>query len=159
MTRYDIVPSALGLLGCARERDSGFLDFAIALEAALLAGQEVELSYKVSLYGALFLRDVHDPHETFGRLSNIYAVRSKLVHGEPVKAHRRTRAYEDAPLIATAVMRRAVEFGWPDTKSLDEIALRSVLAPAGLSTAKLRSPQVTSCNPRQRTAMWPPRAS
>lgn len=49
-------------------QESGFLDFAIALEAALLGGSQTELAYKFRLYGSLFLRDEFDSNETFERL-------------------------------------------------------------------------------------------
>jgi hypothetical protein len=110
-----------------RAEGTGFLDFAIALEAALLSGMEDELSYRFRLYGALFLRDELSPTETFDRLKNMYRFRSSLVHGnksKKMKAEDVARATTDAPILAKAVIRKAIEVGWPDQKVLDGIALR-----------------------------------
>jgi hypothetical protein len=110
------------LRGCGTA-ESGFLDFAIALEAALLGGANTELAYRFSLYGALFLKGEHDVRETFDKLKNVYAVRSKLVHGARVAPEARHAAEHDAAELAKAVARKAVVEGWPDPKQLDELAL------------------------------------
>jgi len=122
---------------------SGFLDFVIALEAALLAGVETELSYRFSLYGALFLKPERDPTETFKKLREVYSVRSKIVHGSPVKPAKRTAAVNDAADIAKAVIRRAIEQSWPQPSELDKQAVSAwqpkVLGvKAAASTAKRR---------------------
>jgi hypothetical protein len=118
------------LRGCGRHwQESGFLDFAIALEAALLGGVKAELAYRFSLYGALYLRDERDPGETFRKLRNIYEVRSRLVHGGRVKADDRAAAERDAADLAKAVTRKAVQVGWPDREELDEVALKARLRP------------------------------
>ena len=110
--------------GCGvRWLDSGFLDFSIALEAALLQKPTTELSYKFSLYGALFLREELDPKETFRRLRNIYTVRSKLVHGGSISGQMRSEANRDAAELAIAVTRKAIEAGWPNPVALDAVAL------------------------------------
>lgn len=103
--------------------DSGFLDFATALEAALLGGSRSELAYRFSLYGALFLREERDPSDTFRRLRNVYQVRSDLVHGSPVKPQARAEAVRDSAELGKAVVRRAVEGGWPNADVLDGVAL------------------------------------
>jgi len=103
--------------------ESGFLDHVIALEAALLKGVEIELSYRFALYGSLFLRNERNPEETFKKLRNIYSVRSKLVHGSTIEARKREQAIKDAPDIAKAVILRAVEHGWPNPQHLDQDAL------------------------------------
>jgi hypothetical protein len=105
---------------------SGFLDLVIALEAALLAGTTSELSYRFSLYGSLFLLDQYDPQETFASLRNIYQVRSALVHGGHIKSDAIQKANKDAPELARAVTRKAIESGWPDSKVLDRLALGGV---------------------------------
>jgi hypothetical protein len=110
------------LRGCA-SADSGFLDFAIALEAALLGGSNTELAYKFSLYGALFLQKEHDTRETFAKLKNVYAVRSKLVHGSRVKPESLRAAEQDASELARLVTKKAITDGWPSTKELDALAL------------------------------------
>jgi hypothetical protein len=103
--------------------ESGFLDFAIALEAALLGSAQTELAYKFSLYGALFLKNWFEPRDTMQRLKQIYTLRSKLVHGGRVKPLDLQTATLDAAALAKAVIRQAVESGWPDPKTLDAAAL------------------------------------
>lgn len=113
------------LRGCGMQwQESGFLDFAIALEAALLGGIENELAHRFRLYGALYLGQERDPLGTFNKLRNIYNVRSKLVHGGRVKADDRAAAEHDAADLAKTVTRKAVLDGWPDRSVLDEAALR-----------------------------------
>lgn len=114
------------LKGCGATNDaSGFLDFVIALEAALLDGVETELSYRSSLYGALFLRGALPPEETFQNLRNIYRVRSKIVHGSPISGPKREAAIKDAAELSKMVIRLAVERGWPKPSELDATALQS----------------------------------
>lgn len=114
------------LRGCGMHwHDSAFIDFAIALEAALLGQRGSELSYRFSLYGSLFLRTELDPVETFTRLKEVYTVRSKLVHGGSVKADKRHRASQDAAELAKAITLKAIESGWPDADALDALAVSS----------------------------------
>jgi len=103
--------------------ESGFLDFAIALEAALLGSTQTELAYRFSLYGALFLKDRFEPRDTMRRLKQIYTLRSNLVHGGRVKPPELHAATLDAAALAKAIIRQAVESGWPDPKALDAAAL------------------------------------
>lgn len=105
-------------------KGAGFLDCVIALEAALLGGVDSELSYRFSLYGALFLAETRDVDDTFARLRNVYDVRSRLVHGSPVKLAKREAATNDAQEFARAIVLKSVESGWPDTKDLDAQARR-----------------------------------
>lgn len=104
-------------------QESGFLDFMIALEAALLQGFNDELKYRFALYGSLFLADSTDPQKTFAKLKNMYDVRSKLVHGSSVPPTKRQQALEDAPELAKAIILKAIEHGWPEQKALDALAL------------------------------------
>jgi hypothetical protein len=106
-----------------RPSDSAFLDLVIALETALLTEATTELSYKFSLYGALYLRDEYDPRETFNRLKNIYRVRSKLVHEGRITPDASQKANRDASELARVVTRKAIESGWPEPKALDLVAL------------------------------------
>ena len=76
-------------------QDSGFLDLTIALQAALLTGPPIELSYEVALYAALLLHDERDPRETFDKLANVYDVRSKLVHRSRIAPGKRERTVND----------------------------------------------------------------
>lgn len=110
------------LRGCAGP-DSGLLDFSIALEAALLGDASTELAYRFALFGALFLAEELDPTVTFKRLSSVYRIRSKLVHGSHVPESERQAAEHDAGELAKAVVRRAVEKGWPSRKRLEREVL------------------------------------
>jgi Apea-like HEPN len=112
------------LRGCATP-DSGLLDFAIALEAALLGDANSELAYRFALYGALFLAGERSPEETFKRLASLYRIRSKLVHGSRVNDQERRIAEQDAGQLAKAVVLRALEHGWPSKRQLDKKALAS----------------------------------
>jgi hypothetical protein len=114
------------LRGCGAQ-DSGFLDFAIALEAALLGGAKTELAYRFSLYGALFLHAERNPAETFEKLKTIYDVRSRLVHGSRIKPEVRQAAEKDVADLAKLITKKAVEDEWPDSKKLDELALTTEL--------------------------------
>jgi Apea-like HEPN len=111
------------LRGCGTP-DSGFLDFVTALEAALLTGIDVELSYRFRLYGALFLDTERDADETFSKLKTVYEVRSKLVHGSPVKATDRQEAQVNAADIVRSVVLRSIRSGWPNLRDLDRRALQ-----------------------------------
>jgi hypothetical protein len=112
------------LRGCGMHwQESGFLDFAIALEAALLGKSTTELSYKFSLYGALFLSEERDPEETFEALRLVYKLRSDLVHGGRIRVEDLNIATQKAGEIAKAVVRRAIKTGWPKQAELDELAL------------------------------------
>ena len=107
--------------------ESGLLDFAIALEAAVLGALEArtELAYRFSLYGSLFLRQVRDPATTFERFKRVYDTRSRLVHGSRINPADRSAAEVDAADLTRAVILRAVEIGWPDPKALNLAALAS----------------------------------
>lgn len=107
--------------------DEAFLDFAIALEAALLGGVRDELSYRFRLYGALFLAPERPTKQTAASLQRIYDVRSKLVHGSTVKPEDRQVAAREAADLAKAVVRRSVTVGWPDRAKLDAMALTADL--------------------------------
>jgi hypothetical protein len=104
-------------------QESGFLDYAIALEAALLGGTKDELAYKFRLYGALFLKDQLEPQQTFMRLKKIYEVRSNLVHGGRVTFPELNMVTSDAAELTKAILRTAVQSGWPDPSVLNTVAL------------------------------------
>jgi hypothetical protein len=104
------------------------LDHVISLEAALLPNTGSELFYKFRLYGALFLADRRDATTTFADLKRVYAVRSSLVHGTPVKPTERQAARHDASELARAVLLKALETGWPEPLQLDAAAIASPLS-------------------------------
>lgn len=106
-------------------QESPFLDFMIALEAALLPEITGELTYRFSLYGALFLRESDDENaqDNFQRLKRIYGVRSKMVHGGVVSTADLDDASNDARTLVRKIVARAVSEGWPDPGRLDTRAL------------------------------------
>jgi len=110
------------LRGCGAAKP-GFLDFAIALEAALLGGEKNELAYKFRLRGALYLRPEREPAATFDQLKQVYNVRSDLVHGTGVSATKLHDTSATARDLALAVTKKAVETGWPEGALLDRAAL------------------------------------
>jgi hypothetical protein len=108
------------LKGCGKHwQESSFLDFVIALEASLLDNDKTELGYRFSLYGAIFLGEQRNADETFKKLKDTYNLRSKLVHGSAIKPDDLRVATENAKELAIAIIRKAVESGWPDPKKLD----------------------------------------
>ena len=109
------------LQGCGALR-SGFLDLAIALEAALLGGTTTELAYKFRLYGALYISD-GTPQAAFDEFKEVYTVRSNLVHGTPVTRERHHAADLLARRLTIAVLKKAIEMGWPEPSTLDRLAL------------------------------------
>jgi hypothetical protein len=56
------------------------LDYTIALESCLLQGIREELRYRLSVRGAALVSGRADPVETQAKLSQIYEVRSGIVH-------------------------------------------------------------------------------
>jgi hypothetical protein len=107
----------------ASGQSGAFLDNAIALEAALLAGAKTELKYRFSLYGALYLRNERDPQTTFAQLKEIYDVRSTIAHGGNERSDKRTRVEANAAALVRVVVRKAVTEGWPVPADLDAVAL------------------------------------
>jgi Apea-like HEPN len=114
------------LQGCGgRSSRPTFIDFAIALEAALLGQGGGELSFRFSLYGALFLQPEYDPAETFQRLKRIYATRSRLFHGSAVDARQLHQTSLDAAELAKAVTLKSITTAWPSTDALNALAIVS----------------------------------
>lgn len=103
--------------------ESGLLDFAIALEAALLAGAQQELAYKFRLYGALYLRHVRPPEQSFKDFKLVYSARSRLAHGGALPEGERRAAEAVAEELAKLVLLNAVQHGWPVAADLDQLAL------------------------------------
>ncbi len=123
---HEVVLSRM-LRACGMDwRDSAFLDFTIALEAALLKGFDRELRYRFALYGALFLRAEFDPVKTFARLKKVYDIRSALVHGGKLASNELQYSTQEAAELAKAVTRKAIESGWPDPKNLDATVFESL---------------------------------
>lgn len=108
----------------AGSKDSGFIDFMIALEAALLEGSQAELSFRFRLYGALYLADDRPVNETYRKLLEIYRTRSRLLHGDSVRAEELASSEAEARDIALDIVRRGIAHGWPDANRLNDSALR-----------------------------------
>ncbi len=124
LSRKSIVLHRAFLGGAAASSSAGFLDFAIALEGALLDGNDRGgLSYRFSLYGALFLESELPAPETFERLKKLYRVRSNLVHGAVVTAVNRESASKDAAELAYRIIEKSVLSGWPNAGVLKSRAL------------------------------------
>lgn len=105
-------------------RQSGFLDFVIALEGSLLRGTRSELAYQFALRGALFLAEIRDPKVTYRSLKNIYDVRSRIVHGgAKVSAQKRRLAEVEVRDLAREIVRKGIRDGWPDPEQLNDRAL------------------------------------
>ncbi len=121
----------------AHWQQSGFLDFVIALEGALLRGTRSELAYQFALRGALFLHEERDPKQTYQSLRNIYDVRSRIVHGgTKVSAEKRQLADKEVRELARAIVLKGVRDGWPDPDELNDKALGAGSAAHGeVSTA------------------------
>lgn len=64
-----------------RNQEDVIVDLTVALEATLLGGEEKELSFRTSLWGAALLGDARDPRQTYEMIRLIYDARSALVHG------------------------------------------------------------------------------
>ncbi len=114
-----------GLMARFGEGD-GFLDFAIALEALLLAGENSELSFRFAFYGAAFLKRIRLHAETFKSLRTVYRVRSKLVHGLKYTDSDRAEAGRLAMELTQHILLEALNRDWPDANKLGESLLRSM---------------------------------
>ncbi|HZN14386.1 MAG TPA: hypothetical protein VFB78_08985 [Acidimicrobiales bacterium] len=131
MPAFDVEASARSValrrsfVGLGDGTEAGFLDLAIALEAALLGGASTELRYRFSLYGALFLRAELNPAMVFTKLQSIYDARSSLVHGTALQRPLAEVA-SDAADLARAVLRRSLLYEWPSASALNQTALGGV---------------------------------
>jgi hypothetical protein len=104
----------------------GFLDFAVALEAALLSKENSELSFKFALYGAALLRRTQLPEETFAKLRKVYQMRSKLVHGIKYSVSERAEAGSLAKELCQNVLLEVLDVGWPDENEIRRLMLESM---------------------------------
>jgi hypothetical protein len=115
--------------GADRNAADAVLDFTIALEALLLPYDENarygDLSYRFRMHGAHYLAD--DPAQRAAlvrKLSGIYEMRSRLVHGgkypslDEIKAAR-----DDARELARRGLLRAVQEGFPTAAAFNQMIL------------------------------------
>lgn len=126
VTREDIVFGNILRAAGASHQERPLPEYVTALEAALLHNVSGELSYRFSLYGALYLRDRHpyrDAAATFKRFRSVYSARSTIVHGEVVSSEKAQVAHRDVAELAKAVARKAAETCLPEPKKLDGVAL------------------------------------
>lgn len=123
--------------GMARQNDAdAVLDFAIALEALLLpydqSARRGDLGYRFRIHGAHYLADGPVERQEFAKqLSDIYELRSRLVHGrkypDPAEiAAARDRACE----FARRGLRRAVCEGFPAIEEFHRMVLDLPAPPA-----------------------------
>ena len=83
---YLRIPAQRLVDGGGRYReDDAVIDYAIALEALLMKGINIELGYRFGLRGATVLASKHgEKGKFFRQLQDFYDVRSKIVHGNYV---------------------------------------------------------------------------
>lgn len=111
---------------CERHAADAVIDFVTALEALLLTDNG-ELSFRLALFGTRFLEvEASQRQKVFNELRQLYAVRSKLVHGDKKQWN------DPAELPATRTLARsycarmlvkALREGWPTSDSLRALAL------------------------------------
>lgn len=134
------------VLGCSRSSPvDGLLDFVIALEALLLPYDNEtrtgDLSYRFRMHGAHFISDFTlERRAIFRSLRELYAVRSRLVHGGGYPAGGEvTAAMLTARALAARGLSRALETGFPDAAAFNQLLLGAEGGQASLSTRR-RSP-------------------
>jgi len=117
--------------GLARDTYAdGVLDFAIVLESLLLPydrdARRGDLGYRFRVHGAHYLTERADQRSAITKqLSNIYEIRSRLVHGAKYPGRAQTRAAYDAAYdFARCGLLRAVKNGFPTAKTFNEMVLR-----------------------------------
>ncbi len=117
--------------GADRNATDAVLDFAIALEALLLPYDENarhgDLSYRFRMHGAHFLADEAGQRAALARkLSKIYEVRSRLVHGDKYPSSDEIKtARDDARELARRGLLRAVLGGFPTAAAFNQMILGS----------------------------------
>jgi hypothetical protein len=140
-TPHDIALSRL-LRACgAAPMAPSFLDYAVALEAALLSGSNGELSFRFALYGALFLSPERETIDTYEKLKRIYKHRSNLIHGNVIKTAELHAIQTDAADLAKAVVLKSLRQGWPNGSALETLAVHGGATALGLPTAEFEPSQ------------------
>ncbi len=115
--------------GANRNATDAVLDFAIALEALLLPYDENarhgDLSYRFRMHGAHYLADgATERRQVMRQLSNIYEVRSRLVHGARYPSPDELRAARDtARELARRGLLRAIDEGFPTAAKFNQMIL------------------------------------
>lgn len=67
------------------DQEDKLLDILIAFEALFLS-ETAELSYRLSLRISKFLQEEYDSASLFDFIKRVYSIRSKIVHGSPIKS-------------------------------------------------------------------------
>jgi hypothetical protein len=112
-----------------RNAADAVLDFTIALEALLLPYDENarhgDLSYRFRMHGAHYLADDPAQRATLARkLSGIYEMRSRLVHGGKYPALGEIKtARDEARELARRGLLRAVQKGFPTAAAFNQMIL------------------------------------
>ena len=115
--------------GADRNAADAVLDFTIALEALLLPYDEKarygDLGYRFRMHGAHYLAD--DPAQRTAlarKLSGIYEMRSRLVHGGKYPSlDEIMTARDDARELARRGLLRAVQRGFPAAAAFNQMIL------------------------------------
>ncbi len=104
--------------GGSRSRaDDAVIDYAIGLEALLLAGTQDELSYRFSLRGATILAwDKPGKAQHFQRLKSFYDVRSAVAHGRVVPREKLSTAMSDGEEVLRQI--------WQWCFNLEDVSLK-----------------------------------
>lgn len=123
-SRKAIALHRFGTAVCEKSAADAILDFVTSLEALLLEGPG-ELSFRFALNGSRYLAgDLGERQGTFKALSDLYKVRSALVHGvgapnaEDLEAQRTT-----ARELAGRLLLKAMRQGWPTSQFFKDLAL------------------------------------
>jgi hypothetical protein len=118
--------------GTARDNDTdALLDFTIALEALLLPYDENarrgDLGYRFRIHGAHYVAEGPEQrHAVAKQLSNIYGMRSQLVHGSKYPDTDKIKSARDtAHELARCGLLRAVTEGFPNAETFNRAILGS----------------------------------
>lgn len=119
---------------CLSEDRAGdaLVDGVIALEALFLPeSNQGELSFRLKLFGSHFLgSDQATRKQVFDHLDHIYKVRSKLVHGlKSPTAEELKMASAYVKDIASRVVIKSLEEGFPDQRKLQDLVVNAGAAP------------------------------
>jgi hypothetical protein len=92
-----------------------------------LLSVDAELNRRIALYAALMLEGTHEEKvQWFTRVKKAYGVRSRVVHGSPLKREAVREGLNQANAILIRLLRRCVEIGRvPAPEELDALALHA----------------------------------
>lgn len=100
------------------------VDVSVGLEALFLADEKTELGYKLRMRAAAYVGSGPDRWDLRNQLRDIYAARSRLVHGTSPPSPKDVLKLADAGrAILRAGLTRSLREGWPDAAALDKMLL------------------------------------